>query len=162
MRNDFILEKAYAVAEAGIPYTLNNIIGVPYDTRELLFDTISLNRQIGTFDSLSVNIFIPYHGTPLREWAIKEDWLNPNRQTTSVISEAIWEMPDPYLSAPEILAMQRVFPLYVSMDRSKYPDIKRAETFGEKGNALFETLSEEFYRTKYGESEADRKLTFSG
>ena len=135
---------------------------MPYDTRELLFDTISLNRQIGTFDSLSVNIFVPYHGTPLREWAIKEDWLNPNRQATSVISESILEMPDPYISAPEILAMQLVFPLYVSMDGSEYPDIKRAETFGESGNTLFETLSEEFYRTNYGESEADRKLTFSG
>ena len=74
-----------------------------------------LNRQIGTFDSLSVNIFVPYHGTVLRESAIKEGWLDPERQTTSVISESILDMPPPYLSASEILSLQRVFPLYVSM-----------------------------------------------
>lgn len=35
-----------------------------------------------TFDSLSVNIFVPYRGTVLREMALKEGWLDPNVQTT--------------------------------------------------------------------------------
>ena len=162
MTNDFILEKSQVVSRVGIPYTLNNIIGMPYETRELFFDTVRLNRQIDTFDSLSVNIFVPYHGTPLRDAAIKEGWLDPERQTTSVISESILNMPPPYLSANEILALQRVFPLYVAMPESRYPEIQRAETQDEEGNRIFKTLSEEFYRTKYGEDEASRKLTFAG
>lgn len=162
MTNQFILDKAQIVADSGIPYTLNNLIGMPYETRELFFETVRLNRQIGTFDSLSVNIFVPYHGTPLRDMAIKEGWLDPNRQTTSVISESILEMPPPYLSSEEILSLQRVFPLYVSMPESRYPEIKRAESFDEEGNAIFESLSAEFYMAKYGENEEDRKLTFAG
>jgi hypothetical protein len=94
--------------------------------------------------------------------AIKEGWLDPKRQTTSVIAESILEMPPPYLSASEILSLQRVLPLYVSMPDSRYPDIKRAESFDEKGNAIFERLSAEFYKLKYGESETDRKLTYAG
>jgi len=63
MTNEFILEKAQVVADVGILYALNNIIGMPYETRELFFETVRLNRQIGDFDSLSVNIFVPYHCT---------------------------------------------------------------------------------------------------
>lgn len=162
MTNEFILKQAQIVAEVGIPYTLNNIIGMPYETRELFFDTVALNRQIGAFDSLSVNIFVPYHGTPLRDWAIKEGWLDPNLQTTSVISESILEMPPPYLSASDILSLQRVFPLYVNMPEARYPEILRAETRDEEGDRLFESLSAEFYISKYGEDEASRKLTYAG
>ena len=162
MTNEFILEQAQIVSDAEIPYTLNILVGMPYETRELIFDSIRLIKQIGTFDSLSVNIFVPYHGTPLREMAIKEGWLDPNKQTTSVISESILEMPPPYLSALEILSLQRVLPLYVGMPESRYPEIERAEQFDQEGNAAFDLLKAEFYKTKYGESEEDRMLTYSG
>lgn len=162
MTNEFILKKSQIVAEAGIPYTLNIIIGFPYETRELVFDSIRLSREIDTFDSLSVNVFVPYHGTPLREMAIKEGWLDPNRQTTSVIAESILEMPPPYLSGAEILSLQRVFPLYVRMPESRYPEIERAESFDKEGDAIFESLSAEFYEMTYGVDEADRVLTYAG
>jgi radical SAM superfamily enzyme YgiQ (UPF0313 family) len=162
MTNQFILDQAQIVTETGIPYTLNILVGMPYETRELIFDSISLIRQIRDFDSLSVNIFVPYHGTPLREMAIKEGWLNPNKQTTSVISESILEMPPPYLSAGEILSLQRVLPLYVGMPESRYEEIERSEHFDDEGNALFDVLKAEFFRQKYGDNEEDRMLTYAG
>jgi radical SAM superfamily enzyme YgiQ (UPF0313 family) len=160
--NERILQQAAVVTAAGIPYTLNNIIGFPYETRNLFFETVALNRAIWTFDSLSVNIFVPYHGTVLRDMALKEGWLDPARQTTSVIAESILEMPPPYLSAPEILSLQRVFPLYVRMPESRYSEIHRAEQFDEEGNELFDRLSREFYEMVYGKDEADRMLTYQG
>ena len=162
MTNEFILQKAQVVTEVGIPYTLNTLVGMPYETRELLFDSVRLIREIGTFDSLSVNIFVPYHGTPLRDMAIQEGWLDADRQTTSVIAESILEMPPPYLSAHEILALQRTLPLYVSMPESRYPEIERTEKMDEEGNALFDKLAAEFYIAKYGEDESERKLTYAG
>ena len=162
MTNDFILEKAKVVREAEIPFTLNILVGMPFETRELIFDSVDLIRNIGSFDSLSVNIFVPYHGTPLRDMALKEGWLDPNRQTTSVISESILEMPPPYLSAGEILSLQRVLPLYVGFPEDRYDEIKRAEQFDEEGNAVFNKLAAEFYIMKYGQNEEDRKLAFAG
>jgi anaerobic magnesium-protoporphyrin IX monomethyl ester cyclase len=162
MTNEFVVSQAQIVAEVGIPYTLNIIIGFPYETRDLVFDSIKLCRDIHSFDSLSVNVFVPYHGTPLREMALKEGWLNPERQTTSVIAESILEMPPPYLSGPEILTLQRVFPLYVRMPESRYPEIKRAEVADEEGEAMLDELSAEFYEMTYGRDEADRMLTYSG
>ncbi len=160
--NDRILNQAKIVSQSGIPYTLNNVIGFPYETRELFFDTVKLNREINSFDSVSVNIFVPYHGTVLRDMAIKEGWLDPHRQTTSVIAESILTMPPPYLSGHDILSLQRVFPLYVRMPESRYPEIQRAENFNQEGNAIFDTLSEEFYQMVYGVDEAKRMLTFQG
>lgn len=160
MTNEFIVDQARVVAASGIPYTLNIIIGFPYETRELVFDSIRLCRQIDSFDSLSVNVFVPYHGTPLRDMALEEGWLDPERQTTSVISESILQMPKPYLSGKEILTLQRVFPLYVRFPESRYAEIERAEKDDEEGSALLEQLSEEFYETTYGPE--DRKLTYAG
>ena len=160
--NSKILDLATIVTESGIPYTLNNIVGFPYETRDLLFESVALNREIKTFDSLSVNIFVPYRGTALRELAIKEGWLSPEAQTTSVIGESVLKMPPPYLSAKEIYSLQRVFSLYVRFSESRYPEIKRAESGGDEGDVLFKALSEEFYRMVYGKDEADRKLTYQG
>ena len=71
-------------------------------------------------------------------------------------------MPEPYLQPEEMLGLQRVFPLYVTMPKSYHVDIKRAEKFDEVGNRLFEDLSEKYYIDKYGTSEADRMLTYAG
>jgi radical SAM superfamily enzyme YgiQ (UPF0313 family) len=160
--NSDILQQSKVVAESGVPYTLNNIVGFPYETRELLFDTINLNREIGTFDSLSVNVFVPYHGTVLRDMALREGWLDPERQTTSVIAESILTMSPPYLSGKEILGLQRVFPLYVRLPESRYPEIRRAECFDKEGDALFDALAAEFYQLVYGADEAERMLTYAG
>lgn len=162
MANEFILKQSRVIAQSGIPYTLNILVGMPYETRELIFDSIKLIREIDTFDSLSVNVFVPYHGTVLRDMAIQEGWLDPERQTTSVIAESILEMPPPYLSNQEILGLQRVFPLYVRMPESSYPEIERAERFDEDGEAIFESLSKDFYEMTYGVDEADRMLTYAG
>jgi radical SAM superfamily enzyme YgiQ (UPF0313 family) len=160
--NEKIVRQSRIVANSGIPYSLNNVIGFPYETRELFFDTVDLNREIGSFDSLSVNIFVPYRGTVLREMALKEGWLDPNRQTTSVIAESILDMPRPYLNSTEILALQRVFPLYVRLPKVRYPEIARAEVFDAEGDAMFKTLSDEFYKVSYGSDEASRMLTYQG
>ena len=160
--NDKILKLAQIVTESGIPYTLNNIIGFPYETRELYFESVALNREIKTFDSLSVNIFVPYRGTALREMAIKEGWLDPEVQTTSVIGESILNMPAPHLSGKEIHSLQRVFPLYVRFPQSRYPEIQRVESGDHDAEALFDSLSKEFYQVTYGKDEEGRMLTYQG
>ena len=162
MTNEFILEQSRVVAASGIPYTLNILVGMPYETRELLFNSMGLCRAIDSFDSLSVNVFVPYHGTPLREMALQEGWLDPEAQTTSVIAKSLLKMPQPYLQADEILALQRVFPLYVRLPESRYREIRLAEQNDEQGQALFEALSKEFYQLVYGEDEANRMLTYAG
>jgi anaerobic magnesium-protoporphyrin IX monomethyl ester cyclase len=162
MTNEFIIKQAAIVASVGIPYTLNIIVGFPYETRELIMETVRLCREIDSFDSLSVNVFVPYHGTPLRDMAIKEGWLDPELQTTSVIAKSLLTMPPPYLSGDEILGLQRAIPLYVRLPESRYPEIRRAEALDDEGDRVFEGLAKEFYELVYGVEEAERKLTYAG
>jgi len=160
--NESMVEKAKILGDFKLPYSINIIIGMPYETRDLVFDTINLAKDIATFDSIAVNIFAPYRGTILRKNAIEEGWLDPTLQATSFIEKSILNMPKPYLQPQEMLGLQRVFPLYVTMPKSYYPDIKRAEEFDKTGNEIFAKLSEKYYIDKYGTSEADRMLTYAG
>jgi len=160
--NKSMIEKAKILGDFNVPYSMNIIIGMPYETRELIFDTINLAKDIKTFDSLAVNIFAPYRGTVLRKNAIDEGWLDPTLQCTSFIEKSVLRMPKPYLQPEEMLGLQRVFPLYVTMPESYYSDIERAEKFDNVGNEIFERLSEKYYIDKYGTSEADRMLTYAG
>ncbi|MEK6840366.1 MAG: radical SAM protein, partial [Nanoarchaeota archaeon] len=45
--NESMIEKSKIVARVGVPYSVNVIIGNPNETRELVFDTINLNRELG-------------------------------------------------------------------------------------------------------------------
>ena len=64
--NETIVKNLKCVSEAGITYSVNNMMGFPHETPELAFDTIRLNKQ---FDAADRNAypFAPFHGTPLRE-----------------------------------------------------------------------------------------------
>ena len=92
-------------------------------------------------------------------WSIS---LSTTRSMTTRRGSSILTMPKPYLQPDEMLGLQRVFPLYVTMDESHYPDIERAEKFDDEGNAMFDKLSEKYYIDKYGTSEAERMLTYAG
>ena len=94
--------------------------------------------------------------------AIRERWLDPSVQTTSVIAKSLLNMPPPYLSADEILSLQRVFPLYVRLPESRYPEICLAEKLDQEGDAVFKALAEEFYQLVYGVDEEKRMLTYAG
>ena len=54
----------------------NCIIGMPDETRELIFDTINFTRRLPkTMEATGSFIFAPYHGTELRELAIKKGYI---------------------------------------------------------------------------------------
>ena len=68
--NAFQLAKKYGVNTNAI-----NIIGVPGETKQMLLDTVKLNREISP-TSTGVNIFYPYKGTPLGDKCFKEGLVN--------------------------------------------------------------------------------------
>ena len=68
--NAFKLAKKYGVQTNAI-----NLIGVPGETKQMLLDTINLNREINP-TTTGVNIFYPYKGTPLGDKCFKEGMVN--------------------------------------------------------------------------------------
>ena len=124
------------VEESGIPFSINLIIGMPGETREMIMDTVHLVRQIGGFDTITVSIFTPYHGTVLRTVAVDKGWLNGNYITTHTTSSSALNMPKPYISSSEIDGLMRSIPLYVYFPESEWETIRRTETNDLEGERI--------------------------
>ncbi len=135
---------AFEVLERSrIPITVNNIIGFPDETRELAFDTIWLNRSI-TADSINAYFFVPYRGTPLREYCIEKGYLDPDRKTDSLMRRSILNMPQ--FTAEQIKGLVRTFPLYIKMPESYFKKIRVAEQLNQEGDEMLAELREIYFR----------------
>jgi len=128
--------------ESTIPITVNNIIGFPDETRELVFKTIEVNRHLAT-DSVNCYYFTPYRGTPLRALAKERGYITEDTHTATLIGGSVLNMPQ--LSRDEILGLVRTFCLYVKFPKEEWPKIQIAEKFDAEGNAMFEQLSKLYY-----------------
>jgi biotin synthase-like enzyme len=140
--NQDIIDLFATLDRYSIPITINNIIGFPGETRELVFDTIELNRQLGT-DSVNAYIFTPYRGTAMYNDAAAKGYVDPDAETNSIITGSILNMPT--ISKEEILGLVRTFSLYVRFPKEEWPDIEMAEKFTPEGDAKFAELSNRYY-----------------
>ena len=125
-----------------VPITINNILGFPDETRELIFDTIELNRQLGT-DSVNAYIFQPYRGSAMFDDAISRGFIEIDSPTNSPILGSVLTMPT--ITQEELLGLVRTFSLYVKFPREEWPQIAIAEKFTPEGDAMFVELSKRYY-----------------
>jgi radical SAM superfamily enzyme YgiQ (UPF0313 family) len=151
--NRTLIEKTNILGRR-IPVSVNNITGFPTETRELAFDTVKLNRKL-IVDTMNCYTFMPYHGTPLREMAVKMGYILPDAVTCSLTAGSILDMPQ--YPRTDIRRIVKCFSLYARLDESLWPKIRRAENDDDEGDALFTELREE-YISKYFN---DGKVTFS-
>lgn len=125
MPDTAIVKGFHEFEKTGIRISANNIIGFPEETREDIMRTIEINRQINP-DSMVVNAFRPYSGTELRKKCIemglipREDRAEDNRVYGAFYNGV--------LPSVELEGLRRAFPLYVSMDKSRWDEVKKAET----------------------------------
>jgi anaerobic magnesium-protoporphyrin IX monomethyl ester cyclase len=147
--NETLLEHLEIIANSGVSFSINNIIGFPTETRELIFKTIEFNRLIRGFDALTISIFTPYQGTELRELAIKENYYDSESLTTHTTSSSLLNMP--HLTSEQIDGIFRTFLMYVRFEKELWPEIERAESFTSEGNRiwkqLFNLYQERYYKT---------------
>ena len=140
--NQSIVELFKILDRYSIPITINNIIGFPEETRDLIFDTIELNRQLGS-DSVNAYIYTPYRGTFMYQDSVSKGFLNADVETNSIITGSILNMPS--ISQEEILGLVRTFSLYVKFPKEEWPEIAAAEKFTPEGDAKFAELSKRYY-----------------
>ena len=140
--NQQMIEAFRLLDRSSIPVTVNNILGFPGETRALIFDTIELNRELGT-DSVNAFLFTPYRGTAMYDDAVRQGFLDARAETDSLITGSILNMPT--ISKDELMGLVRTFSLYVKFPREEWPEIAVAERFTPEGNAAFEALSKRYY-----------------
>lgn len=141
--NKQAIEVFNILEKSGIPITVNNIIGFPDETRELAFDTIMLNRCIKA-DSINTYFFVPYRGTPLRQYCIEKGYVNPIAKTDNLMRGSILNMPQ--FTAEQIKGLVRTFPLYIKMPEPYFKKIRIAEQLNQEGDEVLAGLREIYFR----------------
>lgn len=140
MVNQKIVKNLKIVNDVGIPFSVNNIIGFPFETYELAFDTIELNRQIEA-DDRNAYPFTPFHGTPLREICEKLGFVKPDEIVESFV--AVGSLLDmPQFPKSQVDGLTKTFNMYVRFPKSRWPEIKKAEANTLEGNKIFEKLKQ--------------------
>jgi len=146
--NEDAIEKIKIVEKLGITFSINNIIGFPDETRELAFDTIELNRQFNS-DNTSCSILVPFHGTELHDLCVKKGYLDPNVIcAVSNSGESLLNMPQ--WDKKDMTRLRDVFAMYIKFPKSRWSEVKEAETDIE----LRTKLREEFVKTYWSDSKA--------
>ena len=141
--NEQVMNAFKIIEKSGIPVTVNNIIGFPDETREIAFDTIRLNRHIHA-DSINAYFFVPYRGTPLRQYCIERGYLRPDAKTDSLMRSSILNMPQ--FTSDQIKGLVRTFPLYIKMPESYFEKIKIAEQLNQEGDEMLAGLREIYFK----------------
>jgi radical SAM superfamily enzyme YgiQ (UPF0313 family) len=153
--NEQLLAAFGTIAGGDVAYSINNIIGFPGETREMVFETIEFNRQLRGYDTLTVSIFTPYHGTELRQLAVEMGYLDPGVLTTHTTSSSLLNMP--HLTPGQIDGLMRTFPMYVQFPKELWPKIRIAEESNDEGEKTYQELSEVYQRLFLSADQSVRK-----
>lgn len=141
--NDTMIKNFKIVTASGVPYSVNNIMGFPHETRELAFDTIRLNRHIDSTDR-NAYPFTPFHGTPLRAEVERLGFLKHQDIVQSMVAQgSLLDMPQ--FPKAEVNRLTKTFNMYVKFPESRWPQIRQSEF----DDHLYDKLKEEFIETYF-------------
>jgi radical SAM superfamily enzyme YgiQ (UPF0313 family) len=151
---NFQFYKAIKVLDnAGLNCTINNMIGHIDETRNMIFDTINMNRLMVEYFknidiTLTVSTFVPCGGSGLQQECIDKGYFDLNDYLNHPPStfHGGFFLKNPNMSEEELRGLYRTFPLYVRLPLEKYDMIQRAEQFDEEGNKIFEQLRKEYWK----------------
>lgn len=126
--------------KCGLPFSVNNIMGFPTETKKLAMDTVEINRLIDS-DGTNAYTFSPFHGTPLRKMSEERGFIDSKTIARSATKGSLLKMPQ--FPAEEIEGLRRCFILYVKMPKSRWKDIEKAEKLTPEGDAIWARLRDE-------------------
>lgn len=146
--NDQFIKAIKILKKFGIACTINNIVGLPDENREMIFDTINLNRRIIknsiTPINMSISSYVPIGGTELQQYCLDKGYYNLDEYLSMDTGKGFHQqtfLNMPQITGTEIFGLLRTFPLYVKLSKRYYDDIKIAESMTKEGNEKFEELT---------------------
>lgn len=144
--NERIIAACRIIEKSKISYSINNIIGFPGETREQVFDTIRLNRQISP-NSVGTFVFTPFKGTWLYDYCMEHGYINETTPVGDLNRGSV--LKNNILSPEAIAGMLRTFPLYVYFGEEMFPIIEKAERIDDEGNKVFAGLGNRYIKDHF-------------
>lgn len=144
MSDETIKKAIKTLKQFGLRVSTFNMIGLPGETRENVFETIRLNRELDV-DSVNVYIVYPYPGTEIsKKYNIKlrgEDGkLVPvNRSSSFAFSQ---------MSPQEVEGLLQTFDLYLRLPEEMWLAIRKAESLSRAALELREDLARQAIEIK--------------
>lgn len=154
--NDKLLQHFNDITASGIAYSVDVMVGLPGETREMVMETVEFMRHVGGYDAVTTSVFTPYHGTVLRDVAIRNGWLDPKTICSGATTQSLLTMPEPYLNKDEIVQLASVLSLYCHFPKTEWDSIRRAETPDEEGMRLRNHYADAYNREFFGETQDAR------
>jgi anaerobic magnesium-protoporphyrin IX monomethyl ester cyclase len=140
------VESCKLLKKYGISFSMNLIIGFPFETREMIWDGIRLLRECQP-DSVSAFIFTPYKGSKLREVCVENDMIDPDIVCGDYFQDR-YLLRNNIFTRDNLVGLRRAIPLYIYLPESRYPLIEQTEILDENGDKIFKKLKEEFYEIR--------------
>jgi radical SAM superfamily enzyme YgiQ (UPF0313 family) len=162
VKNEVYHEHLRYINESNIPYSLNAIIGLPFETRELVLDTARLFHHAKGYDGVTLAIWQPYKGTELRDIAVKAGFVPEDHQVTMAgfmkfdTTGMSIKMPKPYLQPDEISKLAKTFSLYAYYPENMWELIREAETDEKLYDELMKNYKKSFYFGEYQSGGQDK------
>jgi anaerobic magnesium-protoporphyrin IX monomethyl ester cyclase len=124
--------------------TGNCIIGMPEETRELIFETIEFTRNLpDDIDTTGCFIFSPLHGTELRTVAVENGYLDPDT-FCDITDPEVSMLDQPQLSRAEVTGIAKTFGLYQEVPTSDWDRVRLAEEDSPAGDAMLDVLYRQY------------------
>ncbi|MBU0604865.1 MAG: B12-binding domain-containing radical SAM protein [Candidatus Omnitrophica bacterium] len=136
MTNSQIIRGISILNKYGIRTSTLNMVGMPFETRGNVFETIELNRKARAQNS-SVMILQPWEGTAIRKMAVEAGFL-PDECENYRYTESYLNMPQ--LPPAEIVGLAKTFSLYRKVPKIAYPLVRLCEKDGPWRDKLFNVL----------------------
>ncbi|OGZ35172.1 MAG: hypothetical protein A2V60_00510 [Candidatus Portnoybacteria bacterium RIFCSPHIGHO2_01_FULL_39_19] len=114
------IEKVRILKEEGIRVAALNMMGMPYETKEMIFDTFRLLKKARP-SLANISMFFPYRGTPLGDTAVKEGYASEEeiKPARSDMSKTILKMPQ--ISQKELNGIRKMSYFYLHYSEILYP-----------------------------------------
>lgn len=137
MSDDAIVNAFKMLRKYKIRSSAYNMIGLPWQDRADVFDTIELNRRCNPTRT-NVSIFIPFPNTPLTERLRKEGYITSDTPLGDETSATV-NVPSS-MSIDEISGLYRTFNLYCKVPKKLFPLLKACEVDNETSQFVIEKL----------------------
>jgi len=142
--NGKFIEKMDILRDAGIGASLNNMIGFPGETRDLIFDTVRMNRLLYQRNNrLESNVFLftPYRGCELYDVCREDNLLSdvPIPSENSLSERSVLGFPKKVQD--DLTGIIRTFNLYVRLPEEYDEQIRVAEKPGKEGDLMLQKLT---------------------
>lgn len=140
MSNTGIIKGISLLNKYGIRTSTLNMLGMPFETRKNVFETIELNR-IAKAQNSSIMILQPWEGTKIREMAVKAGFMKDDCGNYFYTDTSL-NMPQ--MSRQEIQGLVKTFSLYRKVPKVLYPVVRLCEKEGKFRDMLFRFLHKVF------------------